>query len=66
MEADRWYTTQEIVAMLGVHEQTVRSWIKSGQLRGVLLSRKSGFRVRGEDLAAFLEARVVDEGKAAA
>ena len=66
VEVNRWYTIAEIVNMLSVHEQTVRRWLKSGELRGTLLGRKAGYRVQGTDLQAFLETRAVkvrDDGK---
>ncbi len=69
VEANRWYTIVEIVEMLSVHEQTVRRWLKAGELRGTLLGRKAGYRVLGNDLQAFLDARAVevrDGGKLAA
>ena len=65
---ERWYTVEEIVDMLKVHEQTVRRWLRDDQLRGVLLGRKAGYRIRESDLDAFLAARENEglEGKAAA
>jgi len=69
VEVNRWYTIAEIVEMLSVHEQTVRRWLKTGELRGTLLGRKAGYRIQGSDLQAFLDARAVevrDVGKLAA
>lgn len=69
MAEDRWLTIEEITQMLSVHEQTVRRWIREGQLPGVLLGRKAGYRIRESDLNAFLETRATggdSEGKAAA
>ncbi len=69
MAEERWLTVEEIVDTLKVHEQTVRRWLRDGELRGVLLGRKAGYRVRESDFEAFLEARDTmrgDEGKAAA
>ena len=66
---ERWFTVEEIVDLLKVHEQTVRRWLREGQLRGVLLGRKAGYRVRESDLEAFLETKdtmKTEEGKAAA
>lgn len=57
MDNDRWFTIAEIVDMLKVHEQTVRRWIKSGELRASLLGRKAGYRIRARDLETFLEDR---------
>ena len=57
MTDERMLTVAEIVELLQVHEQTVRRWIKSGELRAIILGRKSGYRVRESDLRAFLEAR---------
>jgi excisionase family DNA binding protein len=64
MEHETWYTIADIVEMLKVHEQTVRRWIKTGELPAVALGRKAGYRIRKQDLDAFLEERM--EGKDAA
>lgn len=69
MAEDRWLTIEEITQMLSVHEQTVRRWIREGQLPGVLLGRKAGYRIRESDINAFLEDRAAGgdpEKKAAA
>jgi excisionase family DNA binding protein len=68
MTEERWLTVEDIVDMLKVHEQTVRRWLREGELRGVLLGRKAGYRIRESDLEAFLEARDTwsEEGKAVA
>ena len=57
MADERWYTVEDVVDMLKVHEQTVRRWIKTGELRAIILGRKSGYRVRESDLRAFLAER---------
>ncbi len=43
--------------MLKVHEQTVRRWLKQGELHGVLLGRKAGWRIRASELDRFLAER---------
>jgi excisionase family DNA binding protein len=65
MTDERWYDVKEIVALLSVHEQTVRRWIKQGDLPAVMFGRKGGYRVRARDLDGFLEAQL-EKGKAAA
>lgn len=64
-EQKRWYTVVDLVNELQVHEQTVRRWIKTGELRAYALGDRAGYRVSAEDLQAFLEQRRVrgDEGK---
>ena len=54
MAEDRWLTVAEIVERLKVHEQTVRRWLRTGQLPGRLLGRRGGWRVRESDLDAFM------------
>ena len=54
---ERFWTADEIAALLRVHVVTVRVWLRTGRLRGTALSRKSGYRVAEADLAAFIEAR---------
>jgi len=61
---DAWLTVQEICDQLKVSDQTVRRWIKAGELRATNLGGKAGYRVRVTDMEAFLEQR--REGKAAA
>ena len=65
MEDERWYDVKDIVGMLRVHEQTVRRWIKSGELPALLFGRRGGYRIKASDLNAFLTAQA-DKGKAAA
>lgn len=50
-------TPKDVARRLGVRRETVYAWLKSGQLRGIALSRKSGYRIRSEDLDAFLRQR---------
>jgi excisionase family DNA binding protein len=57
-EGARWRTVAEIVDELSVHEQTVRRWIREGQLRAYNFGGKTGYRIKTEDFEAFLEARV--------
>lgn len=47
----------EVAQEVGVTEETVRRWLRRKELRGILLGRKVGYRVRTNDLQAFLEAR---------
>lgn len=63
MADERWFTTRDIADLLKVSDQTVWRWLKSGEMRGINLSGKSGWRVRESEVNAFIEAR---EGKAAA
>ena len=50
---------QDVVERLGVHEQTVRRWIKSGELTAYALGDRAGYRIAIEDLQAFMERRRV-------
>ena len=52
---ERWFTVKQIVEALGVHEQTVREWIKEGRLPGKLFGRRGGYRVRESDYETFLD-----------
>jgi excisionase family DNA binding protein len=62
---EEWLTVAEIVAMLKVHEQTVRRWIREDELPAIELGRRSGYRIRRRDFERFLEGRSTT-GKAAA
>src|SRR4051794_2991415 len=51
---ERWLTVEEVAKIARVHEQTVRRWLRSGQLPGHLINRRAGYRVRYSDLERFL------------
>jgi excisionase family DNA binding protein len=54
---DEWMTTREVAERLRVHEQSVRRWLRSGELSGLLVSDKGGWRIRVTDLEAFARNR---------
>jgi len=66
MEAAQWLTVEEAAAIAKVHEQTIRRWLRAGTLKGHLLSRRAGYRIQADDLAAFMSGTQRDsaEGKA--
>jgi len=64
---DTWLTVQDITQELKVHEESVRRWIRSGELPAILLgSAKGGYRVRRSDFDHFLEEKFGAMGKAVA
>ena len=54
---DEYLTTADVAALLKVHPETVKNWLRSGELSGVVLSDRAGWRVRRGDVDRFLEAR---------
>jgi excisionase family DNA binding protein len=59
VESERWLSVQDLVDRLGVHEQTVRRWIKSGELAAYAFGDRAGYRVAPEDLRSFMDRRRV-------
>lgn len=58
MADDELMTVPEVAAMLRLNDQTVRKWLRDGKLPGIYLgSRTAGWRVRREDVTAFLAER---------
>ena len=53
--ADKLYSTESAAEYLGVHVQTVRSWIRSGKLPAARLAGQKSIRIRGRDLESVLE-----------
>jgi excisionase family DNA binding protein len=49
------YSTEDAAEYLGVHVQTVRSWIRSGKLPASRLAGQKSIRIREADLEAVLE-----------
>jgi excisionase family DNA binding protein len=63
--SEKLLTVPEVAEQLSVTEETVRRWLRDGRLQGLRLSRKAGWRIRPEALAAMLEGYET-EGKLAA
>jgi excisionase family DNA binding protein len=61
-----WLTVQQVADVLQVHEETVRRWIREGELPVLDLGRKAGYRIRPADLEAYIAARYGPVGKDAA
>ena len=55
MADERWLTAEEIADRLQVHIETVRRWLRAGQLKSTFLGRKAGYRIRESDFEAFME-----------
>jgi excisionase family DNA binding protein len=53
--ARKLYSTEDAAEYLGVHVQTVRSWIRSGKLPASRLAGQKSIRIREADLEAVLE-----------
>jgi excisionase family DNA binding protein len=62
-----WMTVQEVADLFRVNEETVRRWIRSGELPVLDLGGpRAGYRIRREDLDRFTQQRYGPTGKAAA
>ncbi len=67
LEEQQWLTVQEVAARFRVNEETVRRWIRSGDLPVLNLGGpRAGYRIRQADLDRFTDARYGPLGKAAA
>lgn len=50
----RCYSVKEIANLVSVNEETVRRWIRDGELKSTILSKKSGNTIKESDLHKFL------------
>lgn len=57
MSNNRWLTVEEVAADLRVHIDTVRGWLRRGELEGTKISRRAGWRIRENDVEAFMQDR---------
>jgi len=53
-----YLSVEEAAARAGVHQETVRRWIRAGELPAKKASKKQGYRILEKDLVAFLEGRL--------
>ena len=54
---DELLTVLQIAERLRVSEETVRSWLRAGELRGANLGGRAGWRVRASEVEHLLSAR---------
>lgn len=47
-------TVEEAADRLRVHAETVRRWLRSGRLRGNLLSERAGYRIPASEVERLL------------
>jgi excisionase family DNA binding protein len=55
--ADQLLTVGDICGMIGAHEQTVRGWIRTGELKALQFGSRIGYRIRLRDYEDFLRRR---------
>ncbi len=67
MEQKHEFVTVENAAQrIGVHEQTVRRWLRTGQMEGTLITRQAGYRIREDEVERVLTEGLRPMGKLAA
>lgn len=54
MSNSEMYTVSQVAYLLAVNEETVRRWVRKGELKGVKESKKKGIRIDPKDLGEFL------------
>jgi excisionase family DNA binding protein len=57
--ADQLLTVADVVGRIGAREQTVRGWIKSGELKAARFGTRIGYRIRLADYDDFLRRRTL-------
>lgn len=56
LETERFYTVAEVAERLSVNRETVRRWLRSGQLQGFQVAKKSGWRIPARSVNRMVEA----------
>jgi len=54
---EHWLTVEDVAQRLDVTEETVRRLLRRGELPGMQISRRSGWRVRVQDVDDFIRSR---------
>lgn len=58
-DPEQLLTVADIASHIGAHEQTVRLWIKRGELKASKFGTRIGYRIRRADYDAFLIQRTL-------
>lgn len=62
MPRETMLTVQEVAEQLNVHPDTVRQWIRNGDLEAIDLGGRAGFRISESALERFIRERKVKPG----
>ena len=54
---EQWLTVEDVARRLDVTDETVRRLLRRGDLPGMQISKRSGWRVRAVDVDAFIRSR---------
>lgn len=57
MNPDELLNVAQVAHELGVHEDTVRKWIREKQLKAAYLGRRGGYRIRRSAMDEFIRKR---------
>jgi excisionase family DNA binding protein len=57
MPDDILLTVEDVAKRLGVHIDTIRRWIRSGELPAINLGGPAGYRIAQADLDKFIRGR---------
>ena len=57
--ADQRLTVADVDGRIGAHEQTVRGWIKTGELKAARFGTRIGYRIKITDYEEFLRRRTL-------
>ena len=60
---DRLMTVDQVAKRLQVNEQTIRRWLREGELTGVPFGGRTGWRISEEDLQDFIDRRRLADGR---
>jgi excisionase family DNA binding protein len=58
-DPEQLLTVADIAGHIGAHEQTVRLWIKRGELPASKFGTRIGYRIRHSDYEAFLRRKTL-------
>ncbi len=65
MQSD-YFTVKEVAEKLKMHPQTIKDFLRSGELEGINFGGRTGWRVTDAQLRDFIERRAQETKKAAA
>jgi excisionase family DNA binding protein len=57
MAENKLLTVQEVADRLSVHPDTVRQWIRNGEIGAIDLGGRAGYRISEADLERFMRER---------
>jgi excisionase family DNA binding protein len=61
MQENKWLSVEQVAARLDINVETVRRWIRRGELPAMKVGGRTGYRIEERDLQEFIKKKKTEK-----